>query len=79
MRILTGRITYGVLALVVFWLARMSMRHEISTHASPPYRVALPFLKMMSTLVRHARNRCFPCPVMRTNGQEQNKRSVRDG
>jgi hypothetical protein len=44
-RILWGIVIYGALAVFVYLLARMSIRHEMSKHPDPPYRVALPFIK----------------------------------
>jgi hypothetical protein len=43
-------VVYGVLALFVFFLARMSIRYEMSKHPDPPYRVAVPFIKTVYIL-----------------------------
>lgn len=48
--ILWGIAIYGALAFFVYLLARMSIRHEMSKHPDPPYRVALPFLKTIYAL-----------------------------
>lgn len=49
-RVLTGIVNYGLMGVFVFLLARMSIRHEMSKHPDPPYRVALSFLKTMYSL-----------------------------
>jgi hypothetical protein len=86
MRILTGIVTCGALARFVLWLARRSMRHEMSKHASPFLAGGAPLSHNGVSpggygLRAHGlgRDRCAPCPVMCMNGQEQSKRSVRDG
>ncbi|MGB8346603.1 MAG: hypothetical protein WCD86_17080 [Ktedonobacteraceae bacterium] len=49
-RILSGIVIYGVMAVFLYLLARMSIWYEMSKHPDPPYRVALPFLKVVYTL-----------------------------
>lgn len=50
-KVLTGIVFYGLMALFLFWLARMSIRHEISKHPDPSYHVALAFIKAVSIIV----------------------------